>query len=261
MTSPVCTPPWAMAAFSADCRARYSRSASLRCSRANRCGGRDPGLPERLVGEQVTDAGDLGLIQQPRLDRDRALHDQLAELGSRDPFRVRPERVGVGIQPDPSQPALVEQGQPAAVGELERETVPFRLARSRFPARACVQGGLARPGLVSGRACRPVARAGPALPAAGPLRSRRCGPHPPPPVVRSPAVTTIRPPMPRWIPSSGPGSGEPFTPEVSHHMVLPRRRADVSVRPTSASRSCPGVCGRQTNASASSTATMRRFRA
>ena len=33
MTSPVCTPPWARAALSADCRARYSRSVSLRCSR------------------------------------------------------------------------------------------------------------------------------------------------------------------------------------------------------------------------------------
>jgi len=33
------------------------------------------------------------------------------------------------------------------------------------------------------------------------------------------------------------------------------------MRPASASRSWPGVCGRQTNESASSTPTMRRFRA
>ena len=28
----------------------------------------DPRLPERLVGEQVPDAGDDGLVEQPRLD-------------------------------------------------------------------------------------------------------------------------------------------------------------------------------------------------
>jgi len=53
----------------------------------------------------------------------------------------------------------------------------------------------------------------------------------------------MRPPMPRCTPRSGPGSAEPFTPEVSSHIVLPRRRAAVSVRPVSAERNSPGEWG------------------
>ena len=81
--------------------------------------------------------------------------------------------------------------------------------------------------------------------------SRRRGP--PPSAARPSAeVTRIRPPMPRWMPRSGPSS------EVSHHIDLPRRRAAVSVRPVSAARSSPGECGRQTNVSLSSTSVIRR---
>ena len=54
------------------------------------------------------------------------------------------------------------------------------------------------------------------------------------------SVTMIRPAIPRCSPSTGPDR------EVSHHIVLPRRWAPVSWRPTSASRISPGACGRQT---------------
>jgi len=81
--------------------------------------------------------------------------------------------------------------------------------------------------------------------------SRRRG-SPAPAARPSAAVTTIRPPMPRWMPRSGPPS------EVSHHIALPRRRAPVSSLPISAARSSPGECGRHTNVSLSSTSAMRR---
>jgi hypothetical protein len=102
--------------------------------------GRHLGLPESLVGQQVPDSGDLGLVEQPGLDGDRPLHDQVPEFRGRDLLRVRPERVEVRVEPDAPQPALVEQGQAAAVSELEREPRPFRLARlgvatSRLAAR------------------------------------------------------------------------------------------------------------------------------
>ena len=52
--------------------------------------------------------------------------------------------------------------------------------------------------------------------------------------------TTIRPAIPRWMPSAGPSS------DVSHHIDFPRRSALTSERPTSASAISPGACGRQT---------------
>jgi hypothetical protein len=68
------------------------------------------------------------------LTANRALGDQGAECGGRDLFGVRPERVDVRVQPDASQPALVEKRQAAAVGEVEREAVPLSLARLRVAA-------------------------------------------------------------------------------------------------------------------------------
>ena len=96
----------------------------------------------------------------------------------RDLLRVRAERADVGVQPDAPQPPRVEQGQPAAVGELDREPVPLRLARPR--AEASSQPGAAR-------------------------RPRLAFPPPG-------AVTTMLPLMPRWIPRSGPGVGVPVQP-------------------------------------------------
>jgi putative flavoprotein involved in K+ transport len=98
--------------------------------------GRDLGLPQDLVGQQVPDPGDLGLVKQAGLDRDRPLGDQGAELGPGDLSRVRAERVDVGVEQDAAEPALVEQRQAPAVGEPEREPVPCGLARLRVPARA-----------------------------------------------------------------------------------------------------------------------------
>jgi hypothetical protein len=84
-----------------------------------------------LIGQQVPDSGDLGLVEQAGLDRDRPLHDQVPEFRLRDLLRVRAERVEVRIKPDAPQPALVEQGQAAAVGEDQREAVPLVLAGLR----------------------------------------------------------------------------------------------------------------------------------
>jgi hypothetical protein len=97
-------------------------------------GGRDLGLPQDLVGQQVPDPGDLGLIEQAGLDGDRPLGDQGPELGRGDLSRVRAERADVGVQENTPEPALVEQGHPAAVGELKGEAVPRGFARLRVPA-------------------------------------------------------------------------------------------------------------------------------
>jgi len=109
-------------------------------------GGRrqDLGPPERLVGQQVPDPGDFGLVEQAGLDGDRPLHDQVPEFGRHDLFGVRPERVDVGVEPDAPQPALVEQRQAAAVSELEREAAPLSLGRLRIAAE-----GLAGPDLLA----------------------------------------------------------------------------------------------------------------
>jgi hypothetical protein len=108
-------------------------------------GGRDLRLPQHLVSQQVPDPGNLGLVEQPRLDRDIALADQGTEVRCGHLGSVRPERSDVGVQPDPPEPALVEEHQRAAVGELEGEPVPLGLGRLRVPAgRAAALGGVPR---------------------------------------------------------------------------------------------------------------------
>jgi hypothetical protein len=47
---------------------------------ADRHGGRHLGLPEDLVGQQVPQPGDLGLVEQARLDRGCSLGDQGVRL-------------------------------------------------------------------------------------------------------------------------------------------------------------------------------------
>nr|WP_255498225.1 hypothetical protein [Nakamurella sp. PAMC28650] len=110
------------------------------------------GLPEHLVREQVPDSGDLGLIEQTGLDGDRPLRHQGAELGRAHLLGIRTESADVRIQPDPTEPPLVEQHQAAAVGELEGEPVPLGLAwlgvRAAGPT---AHPGLGRPGPLGGR--------------------------------------------------------------------------------------------------------------
>jgi hypothetical protein len=108
-------------------------------------GGRHLGLPQHFVSEQVPYPGDLGLVEQPGLDRDIALADQGAEVRCAHLGGVRPERADIGVQPDPAEPALVEEHQRAAVGELEGEPVPLGLARPRVAAgRAASLGAVPR---------------------------------------------------------------------------------------------------------------------
>ena len=83
-----------------------------------------PRLPQRLVGEQVADAGDRLLVEQPRLDRHRAAADALAEGVARDLGGVRADVGEVRLDHRAAEPALVAQREPAAVGELEHEAVP-----------------------------------------------------------------------------------------------------------------------------------------
>ena len=72
MKSPVCTPPLRIA----DARGRPQDAAQvvelLDGQLARRAARGDPGLPERLVGEQVADPRDRALVEQPRLHRHRA---------------------------------------------------------------------------------------------------------------------------------------------------------------------------------------------
>src|SRR4029453_2869609 len=64
--------------------------------------------------------------------------------------------------------------------------------------------------------------------------------------------------MPRWMPSIGPGVRDRPTPDVSHHIDLPRRKAPVSVRPRRAARISRGLCGRHSQVSVSSTSMILR---
>src|SRR3954454_17086354 len=102
-----------------------------------RYAGRHRGLPERLVGQQVADAGDRVLVEQTGLHRCPGAAQELTELGQADLPRVGAEGVDVRVEADPAEPPLVEEPQRAAVGEDQREPVPLwldRVAGPRDPA-------------------------------------------------------------------------------------------------------------------------------
>src|SRR5882757_6703855 len=86
--------------------------------------GRDPGLPEDLVGEQVAHAGDRALVEQPRLDGCVAPADPGAELLTGHLARVGADVREVGLDERAAEAAPVVQGEAAAIGELQREAVP-----------------------------------------------------------------------------------------------------------------------------------------
>ena len=95
----------------------------------------DAGLPEDLIGQQVADPGDPVLIQQPGLDRrGRPRAQGRPELGRGDPLRVRAQLVHRRVQPDAAQPPGVDQHQPAAVGEEQREPGPAIVPGRRWPS-------------------------------------------------------------------------------------------------------------------------------
>ena len=94
----------------------------------------DPRPPQRLVGEQVADAGHRGLVQQAGLDRRAPAPDALREGHAADRRRVRADAAEVRLEPDAPEAALVAQRDAAAVLEGQREAVP--------PARVAALGGV-----------------------------------------------------------------------------------------------------------------------
>ena len=84
-----------------------------------------------LVGEQVADAGDHRLVEQPGLDRRLPAADPGANSASVTDCGVRSERSN-RVEADPAEPARVEEPQRATVGEGDREPVP-RLRSGRSP--------------------------------------------------------------------------------------------------------------------------------
>lgn len=84
-------------------------------------------LPQHLVGEEITDAGNDVLVEQPRLERRVACTDALVKIRSVDLECVGPETVDVRIEHDSGEPALVEEQQIPTVVEVEPEACPGRV--------------------------------------------------------------------------------------------------------------------------------------
>ncbi len=121
---PVWTPPSRIASRVAARSWRRRRSSSSVRQLARDPARGEAGAPERLVGEQVADAGDRALIEQPGLEGDRPPADARAEHVPAHLGRVGPDVGEVGLDHGPPEPALVAQREPAAVGEVEHEPVP-----------------------------------------------------------------------------------------------------------------------------------------
>ncbi len=84
----------------------------------------DPGLPQDLVGEQVADAGDRSLVEQPRLDRSAPAADQPPELVAPDIGGVGADVAEVRVEDRAAEAAPVAQREARAVVELDGEAVP-----------------------------------------------------------------------------------------------------------------------------------------
>ena len=69
----------------------------------------DAGPPQRLVDEQVAEAGDAALVHEHRLDRRGRAAERVVELRERERQRVGTEPGLVGIELDRAEPARVAQ--------------------------------------------------------------------------------------------------------------------------------------------------------
>ncbi len=95
--------------------------------RSGRTGGVETGSPERLIDQQVPDAGDPALVEQPGLERRLGPGQPVAQRGRGDAHRVEPQPSLVGVELDPAQAPGILHPQRAAVGEAEPEAIPGRL--------------------------------------------------------------------------------------------------------------------------------------
>ena len=124
MNVPVCTPPRSRARRVGRAKRTTEVRQLVGSELAGRPPWRDPRLPQGLVGQQVPDAGDDGLVQQPRLHCRVTTAQPLRELLRGDLLGVRTEPLAVRVEADPGEPPRVEQPQLAAVLERDREPVP-----------------------------------------------------------------------------------------------------------------------------------------
>src|SRR6478672_1991830 len=81
----------------------------------------DAGPPQRLVAQQVAEAGDAGLVHDHGLDRRPALGADGAELRQREVEGVWAEPVLIGVKLHRAESARVAQEHGAAVGEGDTE--------------------------------------------------------------------------------------------------------------------------------------------
>ncbi len=87
-------------------------------------GGRDLGLPQRFVGEEVANSSDDRLVQQSRLDRGPSPSHPFDELIRTDQLGIRSQRIKIGVQPYATEPAWIEQPHRAAITEGDDEPIP-----------------------------------------------------------------------------------------------------------------------------------------
>ena len=95
-------------------------------------------LPQDLVGQQVTDAGDRVLVEEPGFHRRGAPRERAPELLRRDGAGIGAQPVDRRVEADPAEPARVDEEQRPAIGEREGE-----------PQEAVIAGSAATPPVVA----------------------------------------------------------------------------------------------------------------
>ena len=92
--------------------------------RAGQAGRGDAGLPEGLVGKEVADPCESVLIEQASLDGGVAGADSEAKLVAGDQSCVGTDVAEIRVEDRAAEAALVLEGEPCAVLELDREAIP-----------------------------------------------------------------------------------------------------------------------------------------
>ena len=175
ISSPVCTPPLRIAERVAA-RSDAAQRVELRLAQVARRPARgEPGAPQRLVGQQVADAGDRALVEQAGLERRRPAADAAPEGLAADLARRRARRARSPARGSPARGAACRAARAARRRRTRARTGPSCPARAdgrRRSARPCPDAG---PGSARRRRSRPrgTCRAGASGRAGGRRAPRR----------------------------------------------------------------------------------------
>ena len=136
--SPMCDPPRSWSSSQGGPQVAVQPPLLGRVERSGRPGRVEAGSPQDLVGQQVADAGDAGLVEQSGLQRRPAGVERVAQLPEGQVHGVEPEAGLVRVQLHPAESSGVADDQLATLARSARRGDPTsdRSGRAVYSRRA-----------------------------------------------------------------------------------------------------------------------------